>query len=230
MLPYFFRHYDPLVDRYFVYDHDSSDGSFEMLARHPRVTLGRFEVFGDSFVAAARHFYETAWHSSRGKADWVILVNIDEHLHHPEGRDYLVRCGERGVTVVTAEGYEMVAERFPVRPAPLRRLIRHGARAPRFDKLCVFRPDAVTRIGYAVGRHSAAPEGHVVEPATAELKLLHYKHLGLDYVLARTAELRTGLRARDLAQGWGVHYLLGREAITAKFAALAARAAPVPGL
>src|SRR5262245_9842041 len=84
MLPYFFRHYDPLVDRYFVYDDGSTDGSRELLRQHPKVSLRSFESSGDSFVDSARSFYDTAWQESRGQADWVMLVNIDEHLHHPD--------------------------------------------------------------------------------------------------------------------------------------------------
>ena len=53
MLPHFFRHYDALVDRYFIFDNASSDRSREMLEAHPRVTLERI-VFDRSFLGAAR--------------------------------------------------------------------------------------------------------------------------------------------------------------------------------
>ena len=37
MLPFFFRHYDGLVDQYFIYDDGSDDGSSELLSIHPKV-------------------------------------------------------------------------------------------------------------------------------------------------------------------------------------------------
>ena len=42
MLPFFFRHYDPIVDRYIVYDDGSTDRTLEMLAAHPRVEVRPF--------------------------------------------------------------------------------------------------------------------------------------------------------------------------------------------
>ena len=50
MLPYFFRHYDDIVERYFIFDNGSTDGSLALLDSHPRVETTHFEVPGDSFV------------------------------------------------------------------------------------------------------------------------------------------------------------------------------------
>lgn len=40
-----------------------------MLRANPKVTLGHFEVEGDSFVDAARVHYNDCWKQSRGQAD-----------------------------------------------------------------------------------------------------------------------------------------------------------------
>lgn len=56
MLPYFFRHYDSLVDRYFISDNGSSDRSRELLV----ATAGwssEFRITGCSFVQAATDHY-----------------------------------------------------------------------------------------------------------------------------------------------------------------------------
>jgi hypothetical protein len=51
MLAFFFRHYDALVERYVFYDNGSTDATLEILARHPRVEVRRFErKFSGSFV------------------------------------------------------------------------------------------------------------------------------------------------------------------------------------
>jgi len=39
MLPYFFRHYDPWVDRYVFYDDGSIDDTLALLANHPRAAV-----------------------------------------------------------------------------------------------------------------------------------------------------------------------------------------------
>ena len=43
LLPFFFRHYDPFVERYVFYDDNSSDATLDLLGRHPRVEVRRFE-------------------------------------------------------------------------------------------------------------------------------------------------------------------------------------------
>jgi len=230
MLPYFFRHYDPLVDRYFIFDDGSTDGSLDLLRQHPRVTLRSFKSENDSFVESARLFYDTAWRESCGRADWVMLVNIDEHLHHPEGSTYFRRCRRKGYTILPAKGYEMVSDQFPKGDTPLYATVKTGIRAAQLDKLCAFNPDAITHIGYGPGRHTSAPQGRVVTPERAKLKLLHYKYLGASYVTERYAQLRERMLAGDRAQRRGWHYFQDAETIAGNHRNMLASASPVRGL
>ena len=55
-------------------------------------------------------------------------------------------------------------------------------------------------------RHGSNPTGRVVRPAKQELRLLHYKYLGADYLLERHAQLNARRRERDVSAGWGFHY------------------------
>jgi hypothetical protein len=107
MLGFFFRHYGQWVDRYIVYDDGSTDGSLDVLQRHPGVELRRFQrTRKDSFVLSHQALHDQAWKESRGKADWVIVTALDEHLH-VKGRsmpDYLADCARQGVTLVPALG------------------------------------------------------------------------------------------------------------------------------
>ncbi len=188
MLPFFFRHYDSLVDRYFIFDNDSTDGSRERLLSHPRVTLGHFS-FGASFLENALEFYDHCWKASRGTADWVLVCNVDEHIDHPDLRGYLQSCRDRGITLIVTDGYEMVSETFPAETARLASLIRKGAPQARYLKPQLFNPDQIREIHFEPGRHSARPEGVVCCPLQKEVKLLHYKYLGEDYTCQRLAEL-----------------------------------------
>lgn len=207
MLPYFFRHYDGVADRYFIFDNGSTDRSVEMLKAHPKVVLDSFEVAGDSFVLAAANHYNECWKQSRGQADWVIVCNVDEHIYHPDLRGYLRACKGRGVTIVTPEGYDMVSDTFPEAGVPLSEAVRRGMREPFLDKPEIFDPDRIREINFVPGRHQASPAGEVVAPGFKATKLLHYKYLGLDYVLRRHAELKTGLRSLDIRKGWGLQYV-----------------------
>jgi len=42
MLPFFFRHYDPFVDRYVLFDDGSTDTTLSLLAGRPKVEVRQF--------------------------------------------------------------------------------------------------------------------------------------------------------------------------------------------
>ena len=206
MLPYFFRHYDSLVDRYFIDDNGSTDRSRDVLAANRKVVLGEFHITGGSFVQAAAAHYNQCWKQSRGLADWVIVVNVDEHVYHADLRAYLGACTANGVSIIRPQGYNMVADGWPSSRKPLWKTVQHGMRDPIWDKPQVFDPNRIAEINFQVGRHSASPTGEVLFPRTERARMLHYKYLGADYLLRRHAELGSRFPAADFERGWGYQY------------------------
>jgi hypothetical protein len=174
MLGFFFRHYDPWVDRYVIYDDGSQDGSLDILRAHPKVELRRFErVDAESFVLSHTQMQEHSWKESRGRADWVVITAIDEHLwvHGHDRRSYLRELGDEGVTCVPALGFDMNSETFPLDKGLLVQTVTHGRPRRFFNKLSVFDPAAIDEARFVEGRHRAAPSGRVVLPARDELML-----------------------------------------------------------
>ncbi|MCX7931647.1 MAG: glycosyltransferase family 2 protein [Rhodovarius sp.] len=228
MLEFFFRHYDPWVSRYVFFDNGSTDATREIIARHPRAECRPFPwKVADSFVLSAQILHNECWKESRGKADWVVLTAVDEHLHHPDLPGYLRRCTRAGITAIPAVGYQMVAEDFPPSGVLLARAVTRGAPWHMMNKLSLFRPDAIRETGFGPGRHVADPVGKVVYPPRDELMLLHYKYLGRAYLHARHAFLRGGLRLVDRARRFGHQYFLSPEEQDASFDAFAARAVDI---
>ncbi|MDB5336423.1 MAG: glycosyl transferase family 2, partial [Planctomycetaceae bacterium] len=213
MLPYFFRHYDGIVNEYVIYDHNSDDGTQEILAAHPRVTTGIFEVEGESVCECGRTWKSNIWKASRGKADLVLVCDVDELLWHPHLADYLATSVAAGETLFRPTGWDMVSNTFPVTNGQIYEEVRHGARNADFDKLCLFNPDAVEEINYRPGCHIANPTGNIVCNPNHELKLLHFKYLGADYVITRYAALGVKLKSIDKANGYGKQYSLTPEEI-----------------
>lgn len=227
LLPYFFRHYDGIADQYFVFDTGSTDRSLEILHSHSQVQLRTVRPGGDSLVEENTSRQNEFWKQSRAVADWVIITAIDEHLYHPDLNGYFKRCQDEGVTLIQAEGYEMVSDDFPRGGKPLYKRIKRGMRAEWLDKVQAFDPDRIEEINYGPGRHVAHPTGEVILPVRGEVKLLHYKFLGLDYVVPRYSQLKTGLRPKDIEMGWGTHYLWDSEKIVAEFGVIKSNAVTV---
>jgi Glycosyl transferase family 2 len=162
MLGFFFRHYDPLIERYVFYDDGSTDGTLDVLRAHQRVEIRRFERHdADSFVLSSRHLNDHVWKESRGLADWVVISAVDEHLYHRDLPRYLELARRAGITAIPGLGYEMVSADFPDPAEELTRTRTRGAAEPMWNKLNLFDPDAVDETNYEVGRHTANPTGRL---------------------------------------------------------------------
>lgn len=225
MLHYFFRNYDEMVSHYFVDDDGSDDGTLDYLAQHSNVTVRQKpRINPDSYVLESHASHQTSWLRSRGIADWVLVVDIDEHIYHPDLSGYLQAQTEAGVTAIPALGFQMLAHESPPPEVRLSDHLRRGAPWAQMSKLVLFSPDAVTNPGFAVGRHSAEPAGAVRYPERDELLLLHYKYLELKAVSRRHAAEQARRRKLDLEHDWGHRYAFDKAQLAADFASFEARA------
>lgn len=231
MLPFLFRHYAPWVDRFVIYDSDSTDGSVELLRRMPKVEIRKVPwTHVDSVIETLRDLHDNCWKESRGTADWVIVADVDEFLYHPDLLGYLRRRRKQGVTCIPALGYEMVSEHFPAHGDALAATVRRGVPHRMMSKLRLFDPNAIEETNFGPGGHVAAPTGQVVYPKRDRLLLLHYKSLGFDYLNRRNAMMETTRRARDIAENWSHHYRTSEAQVAAHLHELQAAAVDVIAL
>ncbi|MDJ0582176.1 glycosyltransferase family 2 protein [Crocosphaera sp.] len=231
MLPYYMNHYQSIAERFIILDDSSSDGSVGLLKSYPNVELGKFRnrnnLFVRSFVKNALKFYNDYWKKSRGKADWVIICNVDEHLYHQDIVSYLKYCQEEGITILPSKGYEMISEEFPDFQGRLCDNLVEGMPVRKLGKMAIFNPNEIEEMNYVPGRHEANPTGNVVFPDQSEIKLLHYKYLGFDYLKQRYKELKTGLRLWDILKKFGYHYQKDEQALRGDFERIKNNAIPV---
>ena len=210
MLGFFFRHYDPWVDRFVVFDDGSTDGSLDILRAHPKVDLRAFDrTAPDSFVLSHKTMQDEAWKESRGRADWVVVTAIDEHLH-VRGRpmaEYLAEQAACGTTLVPALGFDMHHPVLPPDRGLLTDTVTRGRPRIVFNKLSIFDPAALRETGFGPGRHAAAPVGRLRLPERDEAMLWHYKHLGFERNAGREAAQALRLGPVDAANGYGQQYL-----------------------
>ncbi len=212
MLGFFFKHYDSIASRYIIYDDGSTDGSLDILHRHPKVEVRPFDrSISDSYVLSAQRLHNSAWKESRKLADWVFLTAIDEHLVHDDLLTYLRRCKAEGSTIIPALGFQMISDDFPKPNERLCHAVTTGAPFAKMSKLCVFRPDQIDETNFCVGRHSADPTGNVVLPPTDEMLNLHFKYLDFNRLARRHKVLAGGLGTLDNTRGFGHRYHFGEE-------------------
>lgn len=178
ILPFFLRHYD-FADEIHVHDNESTDGSLEILAANPKVTVHTFKTGGKNDSQSKKNIINQ-WYKKGTKADWIICVDADEFLWHPKGvRVYLQECFNAGITIPQVRGYQM----FDERPLPrddgkllLTDWCKHGVE----DRVHYSKRAAFQRcldIRYGPGAHNCDPKGKVVHSPTEELLLFHYKWL-----------------------------------------------------
>ena len=210
MLDLFFKHYDHIVDRYIVFDDGSNDRTLDILRKHQKVDLRRAPDLSKSEnrILESNTFQNNFWKESREVADWVLVVDVDEHLFHDDLRHYLINCEQQGVTIVPAIGFEMVGEKYPSVPCRLCDVITYGAPSLLYSKPSIFSPKSIKDMNFSLGRHTASPEGRIVLPEKDEVLLLHYKHVDFDFVLRRHSEFARRQSAKDLEKGYGVQYTL----------------------
>lgn len=227
IIPFFLRHYEPLVDRIVVYDDASDDRSVELLRASAKVEV-RPLIRTKSFLIAHQEVFESCWKESRGHADWVCLVDLDEFLFHPDWHRYLAEQKAAGETMIQPIGYDMITDSFPEVGAHLSTQLTRGQRDYHFDKSSVFDPAAIEQANFTVGRHVCSPVGQVLFEKDRYIQLRHYKSLGLNYLLRRTHALATRVMKDDYAQGWSSHYLRDDDSIRKDFEERLAAAESIP--
>ncbi|MHC4917392.1 MAG: glycosyltransferase family 2 protein [Planctomycetota bacterium] len=228
ILPHFLRHYAALADRVVVYDNGSDDDTAALVEACPKAELREVRTRGRLHDGVKARLLSNCYREERGSADWVICVDTDELLFHPDLSGVLARYSAQGVTLPKVRGFSMVSD-DPVPPSdaprPLAETHLKGMPNPNFDKRCVFHPAVDINFGY--GQHHCSPRGPVVESGQAELKLLHYKHFEVDYVWQRYQRLRVRRSWFNRVRRLGIHYHESREQVEASHELYKSRAVNV---
>lgn len=200
LLPFFLRHYGPLAERVAIFDDHSTDGTPDIAAGYARVSVRPYPGAGlddGEFVEFAAEAYREA----RGKADWCIWADADEFIYHPDLRGRLARYQAEGVTLPNVAGYSMFANAFPQTDGQLYDAVTVGARAPFYDKPVVFDPALDLR--WIPGKHALAEPVDAERGGPAEIKLLHFRHLGERYFAERNARNYARMTPQNIARRLG---------------------------
>ena len=196
IMPYFLRHYTPFSE-IILLESASLDHTAQMVSDaggavwhydHP-------DEINDQLFLDMKN---SCWRES--EADWVIIVDADEYVYHPN----LVQILERTEhTIFLPRLFNMFHERFPTTTGQIYEEVTGGREGG--AKMNLFKPKEITRINYAIGCHNASPAGNINLGINSEIMTLHMRHLGSDYVIERNARASKRLSALNRSMGWGYH-------------------------
>ncbi len=220
MLPHFLNHYSRIANRIVIYDNQSTDRSVSIAQERPNVEVRSFDTGGKLSEITLTKIRSTCWKDD--DADYVVVCDVDEILFVADFDRFLADHAD--VDVFKPIGFQMIANEFPTDyDRPITDQVKNGAFAQSFSKMVLFRPSAVKDMNYGPGSHSAMPTGYrqlkIYDAARqgADLKLLHYKFLGVSYVSGRNAFLGHRLGEEFRTHNYGYHYRFGADVFQKKF-------------
>lgn len=200
VLGFYLRHYGAFADNMWFWDDGSTDGTLDMLKDHPKVLVSRWPlntgIDEDAFLGFAYHLYPMAM----GRADWVMWVDPDEFIYHPDLIALLTKAKSDGFEVVQPDGFNMMHEGMPKDDGvhQIWELCKTGVHAPVYSKPVIFQPQI--HIQWDRGKHHLENCNPRVWHDSG-VKLLHYRYLGYEYTKHKNAVNYSRLPG-DKAAGW----------------------------
>ena len=206
ILPFFLNHYSKFATEIIIYDNESTDNTVSIASKHPLVsdikTIKTDNSIDDRILS---NFKNTCWKDCI--SDFAIVVDVDELLYHPDIINFL--SNNYNYSMFKPFGYNMISTSFPQPNKNITSQIKMGVRDILFDKQCLFKPKELIDINYDHGAHVCKPEFKSNNSETyfsSDLKLLHYKYLGLQYILDKNKRCSDRLSQFNLISGCGAQY------------------------
>lgn len=219
MLPFMFDYYKQFVDRFTLYDNYSDDNSESIILSQAKAVLQRFSMNGEINDFVYQNIKNNCWKQSRGKADFVIVCDIDEFVYHKDIFQTINLLLDENYSVVKPYGYNMYSTEYPIYDAGqlLTDQIKCGVRSHMFDKCILFNPHYIVEVNYEPGAHECHPWGQVKQYRSEDFKLLHYKNIGLDQLLERNRTYAARLSKVNIENNFGMDYLKKEQSIIMEF-------------
>lgn len=216
MLPYYLKHYEKFCEKIIIYDNMSTDNSRNIIKNHPLCELRTYDTKNQIRDDIYLNIKNNCWKEAKGKADYVIVGDIDEFLYHKDLIGFLNK-NKGKFTIFQPAGFEMASLKFPHTKDQLYTVCKKGLFHDNQSKKIIFSPNAVTEMNWFAGCHHNPKQiasGKTwkyssEDPYKSELKLLHFKYIDIDYVTKRHNELSKRLSEINRKRGWGFHYSKG---------------------
>ncbi len=210
ILPYFLDHYSEICNSIIVYDNLSTDKSVDIINSYNNTEV---RINDYNYLDDINHKYirNNAWKENRIKYDWIIIVDIDEFIYHPNLLELLESYRDDDISVIKTYGYNMLGEEFPIyeNNKKLYDIIKTGVPDKNYSKCCIFNPNLIYEMNYSFGGHTCEPHGYRKFNEYLDIKLLHYKFFGFKDWKEKNDE--TVLRVHKDVKYGGTQYLFQQQ-------------------
>ncbi|WP_408029825.1 glycosyltransferase family 2 protein [Tenacibaculum xiamenense] len=218
MIRHTLNYYAQICSKIVVIDNQSTDNSIELARSYENVEI-RYLDSGNEFIEdKLQETRNNCWKGST--ADYVIVCDMDEFLYDKNLMEKLLMAKHKGIAIPIIIGYNMMSDHFPSNYDTLiTQQVMHGKRSNWFDKSIIFDPKKVKEINFSPGSHQSYPEFYEdnITDNLLELKLLHYKYLGREYLYKKHEGYVKRMSDISRAKKHGYEYLDGEKHIDNMF-------------
>ncbi|RYF88860.1 MAG: glycosyltransferase family 2 protein [Chitinophagaceae bacterium] len=216
MLPFFIRHYQRFAEKIIFYDNESTDNSRRIIESSDKCEYRTYNSGNELRDDLYRELKNNVWKESRGKADFVIVVDTDEMIYTSYNiKSYLRMLKFFGITLIRPFGYDMISDGVEWQSdEQITKLVKTGRPFQPMNKPCIFNPDLIEEINFTLGAHSCRPTGRkrvfradwITKYINVGFYLLHYKLMGIEYLAERHGQLKARRSEYNKAKQLGEHY------------------------
>jgi hypothetical protein len=212
-MPHLLRYYSKFCEKIYIIDNMSDDSTRDIIKSFDNTEIIDYRSKGKFDDKKHMDLKNNVWKKSGGVADYVIVGDSDEFLYHDDMDTFLKESFNNGITFFKPHGAHMIADEDLVLKADdnLLELVKEGVPLDVLNKPMMFDCNKIVDINYSLGGHMARPVGEVKLYHGEDLKMLHYKYIGLENHLRRCRSRKERLSDWNLKHGVGKFYLFDDE-------------------
>lgn len=205
LAPHFLKHYEKFCSKLLIYNNHSTDDSIEILKKSSKSEIVCFDSSNTLNDQTHIDIKNEVWKKYKHLYDWIICIDFDEFLYHPDLLNFLIQCKNSGITIPRPTGFTMVGTSIPSDESNLLVEYSNGFKDGLYSKNVIFDPKKIESINYLPGCHGCNPRGSVTYIDDPNLKLLHYRVLSKEYYINRNKMMVNRFSDANKKYGWGFH-------------------------
>ena len=213
LLPHLLRYYTSFCDKVTILDNFSTDNTEEVVKKFPNVIFEKFDSNGSFNDGINAHLKNNVWKRDIGNFDYVIAADSDEFIWHPNFVEFLQEKRSQGYTLFRPFGYHMVGDvDLDLKEEDnIFDKVKYGIKVSSMDKYIMFDCNKIKETNFSVGSHSCNPIGEIKLYYSSDLKIKHFKYMGLENHLSWCRIAKQRLSQYNIQNNMGTFYLEGDE-------------------